>query len=315
MPLAFLAWVIPVFPFLACRMDSHVRFLAASPAVFGVVLLFSSCRGFDESNICVKDDRVQNIRPESQGFQVDYSSSGPYLSILGSEKPAILPYSSIIRVIYHRVRLDRKLQGEELLISSLHVWRNVLTRCYKIFSKACKLFVDDDRTSAENGRWVGIVRLTAHVIVNDIARGLIPNLDAELAGCAVDGGQHEAILACAVDRAGSLVLRLGSCNDQPVIRCTLEVQVRDFELELSIAGRHFGALLILRDEAEGGFAGQGWVKRVCPGWRCDPPSTGDKSAVGVIDDHVLERSLCGFTSRIGNSYADRIDSSSRVEVR
>ncbi len=46
--------------------------------------------------------KFQTIRPELQGFQTSFSSSRLFLSILRSEMPAILSYSSIIRFIHHR---------------------------------------------------------------------------------------------------------------------------------------------------------------------------------------------------------------------
>jgi hypothetical protein len=79
-PPAVLASVITVFPSPFDKSGNLVRFLAASPAVFGAVS--SSSRVFGESNIRAKDDRFQIIKPESQGFQADFSSSRLYFSVL-----------------------------------------------------------------------------------------------------------------------------------------------------------------------------------------------------------------------------------------
>ena len=70
------------------------------------------------------------------------------------------------------------------------------------------LFVYDDAPTGDCGRGI-IVNTGAHLIVIDhrIAVVFIPNLDAELVyaaaaiNVAIDGGQDEAVVARAVDRA------------------------------------------------------------------------------------------------------------------
>ena len=69
------------------------------------------------------------------------------------------------------------------------------------------LFVYDDAPTGDCGRGI-IVNTGAHLIVIDhrIAVVFIPNLDAELVYAAavyvaIDGGQDEAIVSHAVDRA------------------------------------------------------------------------------------------------------------------
>jgi hypothetical protein len=75
MPLAFLAYVMIASPFLPRRMDSHVHFSVASPAVFGDISRLSSFEAFAEPSNCDSNGKFQTIRPELQGFQTSFSSS------------------------------------------------------------------------------------------------------------------------------------------------------------------------------------------------------------------------------------------------
>ena len=67
-------------------------------------------------------------------------------------------------------------------------------------------FVDDDRASSENGSGNRIIARAEHVVVDDLVCGLIPNLDAELVRQPVNGSEHEAVIACAIDCACAFVL-------------------------------------------------------------------------------------------------------------
>jgi hypothetical protein len=53
----------------------------------------------------------------------------------------------------------------------------------------------------EGNRGAGIVRRAMHVVVDHFPAGLLPDLDPERVGRAIDPREHEAILARAIDRA------------------------------------------------------------------------------------------------------------------
>jgi len=105
------------------------------------------------------------------------------------------------------------------------------------------LLVNLDVAAADLGAGIPVVGLAHLVVIDDrIAVVLVPDLDAEQvhvrAGgqLRVGGGQHEAIVAAAVDRAHALVLGPGPGDDQPVVARGVEVQVSGLELELGLAG-------------------------------------------------------------------------------
>ena len=93
-------------------------------------------------------------------------------------------------------------------------------------------FVDDDRPSANVGRRIGVISITHLIVVDDLIRGPVPDPDAEQVHLAargefrVNGGQHEPILALAIDGIGALELRLRTGNYQPLAACAVEVQAR-----------------------------------------------------------------------------------------
>ena len=109
------------------------------------------------------------------------------------------------------------------------------------------------------GRSIAGVARDLVVVNNDITVVLIPDLDAELvdsttaADLTVDRGDHEAVVAGTVDRAGALELGLGAGNDEPFVIFAVEVDVAGFELELCVFVRNGLALLVLRDEAKVGL--------------------------------------------------------------
>ena len=76
--------------------------------------------------------------------------------------------------------------------------------------------MDDDVAAADGRRRIGVIVRTHLVVVDDrIAVVLVPDLDAEEVHVGagrqlrVDGGEHEAVVAGAVDGAHALVLGLG----------------------------------------------------------------------------------------------------------
>ena len=66
----------------------------------------------------------------------------------------------------------------------------------------------------------------------------------------VNRSQHELVLALAIDGADPLVLRAGASDHQPVVRCTLEVQIANFKLELCVACWYVRTLLILGNKLD-----------------------------------------------------------------
>src|SRR5207302_1741335 len=73
---------------------------------------------------------------------------------------------------------------------------------------------------------------------------------------AVNGRQHEAVAAGAIDLPGALELCLGSGDHQPVITGAVEVHVGYLEIELRISGGGIGALLVPGIEAKVSLAGE-----------------------------------------------------------
>ena len=118
----------------------------------------------------------------------------------------------------------------------------------------------------------------AHLVVVDESVGLlVPDSDAELVGVVlaltVDGAQHEPVLALTIDRAHSLVHRLGTGHDQPVIAVRVKVQVGNLDLKLGLSRRRVSALLVLAHKAEGRLACQSWVGDVGALGRVNPAPT------------------------------------------
>ena len=118
-----------------------------------------------------------------------------------------------------------------------------------------------DVAAAEYRAVVGIIGLAHLVVVDQTVRSiLVPDLDAECIRAAVGSGQHETIVAAAIDRTHAFIFGLVlSGNHQPVVARRVEVQICSPELELGVAIRQICALLVLGDEAEGGFASQVWI--------------------------------------------------------
>src|SRR3990170_385626 len=100
----------------------------------------------------------------------------------------------------------------------------------------------------------------------------------------VDRGEHERVARDAVDRAVALELALRTAAHEPVVRGAVEVQVRGLELELRLPGREGRALLVLRDEAEGGLAREGEVVPVRARRGVEPPATRDEPSARVVHD-------------------------------
>jgi len=138
-------------------------------------------------------------------------------------------------------------------------------------------------------------RLIGAVVIHREARALVPNLDSErvgggpaLAGT-VFARQEESVVPAVVDRAGSLELRLRSCDDQPLIGGAVEVEVAGAECKLRLAGRDCRVLLVLRHEPEVGFAlgvraqrRQGAKARA----RLNPATARHKAPRRVIHDEI-----------------------------
>ena len=127
-------------------------------------------------------------------------------------------------------------------------------------------FVDLDASAAERGAFVSVVTGAHLVVVDDaFAVVLVPDLDPEridspaALDIAVGSGEHEAVAAGPIDRAFALELRLVTGHHQPFVAVGVEVQITSLELELGVAVWRIGALLVLGDEAEVGFAG----RRIC----------------------------------------------------
>jgi hypothetical protein len=70
-------------------------------------------------------------------------------------------------------------------------------------------------------------------------------MDAEGIRVVIIGCEHELVTAFAIDRAFALELCHVPGYHQPFVTRGLEVQVASFELELGVAVRDVGALLVL----------------------------------------------------------------------
>src|SRR5438132_11799322 len=85
-----------------------------------------------------------------------------------------------------------------------------------VAAPSARLVVDDDLPASQHGRGICPVAGVELIVVGGDARGLVPNLDAELirapasVDCVVHGREPEAEVARTVDRARALVLRLGT---------------------------------------------------------------------------------------------------------
>jgi hypothetical protein len=128
----------------------------------------------------------------------------------------------------------------------------------------------DDGAAANGRRRVGGVVGAHLVVVDDLVCGPVPDFDAEPVHVPaavllpVAGRQQKAVLPASVDRT------------------------RTLELELGLAGRGGGPLLVARDEAKAGLARQRRIGCISPGRRVDPAATGGKAAareVYVISFH------------------------------
>ena len=131
-------------------------------------------------------------------------------------------------------------------------------------------FVHHDAAAADDLRVcrVDVLRSSSHVVVNNGAVCLVPNLDAELVHAtatvhlAIRRGEQEAEVAAAIDGAETFVLRLGTRDDKPLIRRALEVKVGEVQLELGLARGNGCALLVLRHKAEVRFPAQRQVSHI-----------------------------------------------------
>src|SRR5215207_2646741 len=110
------------------------------------------------------------------------------------------------------------------------------------------LRVDHYTPAAERRGRRGVVVGVGLVVVDDGARGCLPDLDPEAVltaaalRLAVDRGEEEAVGTRAVHGAGALVdpLRLAR-DDEPLIARALEVEATGVKLELGVAGGRGGA--------------------------------------------------------------------------
>jgi hypothetical protein len=89
----------------------------------------------------------------------------------------------------------------------------------EVFPVKKLLRVYHDRSTSQRGLGVGTARRALHIVADQFSCNLVPDLDPEPVG-----------------RARAFVLGFGSGNNEQIIRGTLEVQVRDFELNLSSFG-------------------------------------------------------------------------------
>src|SRR3954471_10294311 len=116
------------------------------------------------------------------------------------------------------------------------------------------LLVNDDRSAGQGSARRRVIGRSALVVVDDSVT--LGDLDAELVHAAaaadlpVGCRQQEAVATDAVDRAGALVLRTSTGDDQPLVDLGVEVEVTGLELELGAARGHCGALEVLRHEAD-----------------------------------------------------------------
>ena len=126
-----------------------------------------------------------------------------------------------------------------------------------VYATVAASLVNDNAAATECGGRIAIV-VESHLVVIDNGVGvvLVPDFDSELihssptADLPVNRREQEAVVAPAVDCAGSLVLRSRARHDQPLVDSAMEVEIGYFELKLRFAGRDVGSLLVLRDEAE-----------------------------------------------------------------
>ena len=76
--------------------------------------------------------------------------------------------------------------------------------------------MNHDVSAADHGGWIIGIRGVQLVVVHQAATRVVPDPDAKLVaaattwGAPVDGGEHEAVVTAAVDRARPLVLGLGA---------------------------------------------------------------------------------------------------------
>jgi len=92
------------------------------------------------------------------------------------------------------------------------------SRLVRLIQFMALLLMYHDLSAADNRGWVGTIHCVYLVVVDDVVRRvLIPDFDAELVGGAINGREHEAEAASAVDGASTFVHRLSPGNHQPVV--------------------------------------------------------------------------------------------------
>jgi hypothetical protein len=117
-----------------------------------------------------------------------------------------------------------------------------------ILCQATRLLVNDDGPTTNGRRRLGGVVGAHLVVVDHLARGPVPDLDAEPVGTPaavhlpIGGRQQEAVIPGPVDRAPTFELGPGPGDHEPVVAGAVKVQVAGFELELGPAGWGRGAL-------------------------------------------------------------------------
>ena len=74
-------------------------------------------------------------------------------------------------------------------------------------------------------------------------------------------------------------------DDQPLVAGAVEVQIGHVELELGLASRHGGTLLVLRDEAEIGLALKIQVGHVSSRSGPDPAASGHEASARIVYWH------------------------------
>lgn len=145
--------------------------------------------------------------------------------------------------------------------------------------------VDHDPAASDDlgvGSGQGQVCVARDVVVDDTsARGGDPDPELVDAAATVDlsigDGQQEGVAADSVDGPGALLLGLGAGHDQPVVGGAAELGILGLEVELGLAGRRGGALLVLGDEPEGGPSAEGGIGGVGALRRVDPAAAGDET--------------------------------------
>jgi len=123
--------------------------------------------------------------------------------------------------------------------------------------------MDHDAAALDDGGIAqgGVIISPILVVIDLRPAGLVPDLDAEAVHApatidlAVNGGEDEAVVAVAVDRAPALILRPRASYHQPLVRRAPEVQLTGLELELGVAPGDIGPFPVFRLEAERGLAG------------------------------------------------------------